>query len=113
MEGNEIHCSSSSIDQKDIIEFALVRIKALKSKIGETRAQCESLRDIQAKNQKKTTVCSECGKVIEQSQRITIQDNSGNPRSYYHRDCFKAIWISETWRFDYSSPGFLRRSRRS
>lgn len=112
-EVNEIHYNINSVEQKDKVEAALVRLKALRSKVAEIRAQCESLREMQAKNQKETIVCTECGKGIEQNQEITIKDNSGNPRSYYHKDCFKAIWISQTWRFDYSSPGFLKRSERS
>jgi hypothetical protein len=113
MEVNEIQHNFNSVEQKDKVEAALVRLKALRSRVAEIRAECESLKEMQAKNQKETIVCSECGKGIEQSQEITIRDNSGNPRSYYHKDCFKAIWISQTWRFDYSSPGFLKRSESS
>jgi len=112
-EVNEIDYSINSVEQKDKVEAALVRLKALRSKVAEIRAQCESLKEMQAKNQKETKVCNECGKGIEQNQEITIKDNSGNLRSYYHKDCFKAIWASQTWRFDYSSPGFLKRSESS
>lgn len=112
-EVDEIRYNFNSVEQKDRVEAALVKLKALRSEVAEIRAQCESLREMQAKNQKETIVCSECGKGIEQNQEITIKDDSGNPRSYYHKDCFKAIWISQTWRFDYSSPGFLKRSERS
>ena len=113
MEVNEIQYNFNSVEQKDKVEAALVRLKALRSKIAEIRADCESLREMQATNQIETVVCSECGKGIEQNQEITIVDNSGKPRSYYHKDCFKAIWISQTWRFDFSSPGFFRRYEKS
>ncbi len=113
MEVNKIQYNLNSVEQKDKVEAALVRLKVLRGKIAEIRTQCESLREMHAINQKETIVCSECGKGIEQNQEITIKDNSGNPRSYYHKDCFKAIWISQTWTLDYSSPGFLRRSERS
>ncbi len=106
----QIQCDFSSVAQKEKVEAALVRLKTLRSRVAELRAQCESLREMQAKNQQETLVCAECGKNIENGQEITVEDDSGNPRSYYHKDCFKAIWVSQTWRFDYSSPGFLRKS---
>jgi hypothetical protein len=110
METNQIQYDFDAVEQKQKVEAALVRLKVLRSKVAELRAQCESLRQMEAKNDQKANVCSECRKEIEQGAEVTIEDDSGNPRSYYHRDCFKAIWVSQTWKFDYSSPGFLRRS---
>jgi len=54
-------------------------------------------------------VCSECGKSIEQGQEVVLKGSFGKLESYYHKDCFKAIWLSQTWTFDYSEPGFLRK----
>jgi hypothetical protein len=112
-EANEIRHNIISVEQSDRVEAALARLKTLRSQVAEIRAQCESLREMQAKTQGETLVCAECGRGIEQNQEITIKDNSGNIMSHYHKDCFKAIWISQTWKFDYCSPEFLKRVEKS
>ena len=53
-------------------------------------------------------MCNECGKLIEDGQEVLLKDFYGKVKRHYHKDCFKAIWLSQTWKFDYSSPGFLR-----
>jgi len=107
MEAKEIPYEINLAENKDRAEAALIRLISLRNRVSEIRVQVESLRELQAENHEKTAVCSECGKEIEQQQEVTIKDSTGNPTSFYHRDCFKAIWSSQNWRFDYSSPGFL------
>ena len=107
MQVNDAHCRSSVGERKEKVEAALARLKSLKCQVSELRAQCEALKKRESEKQKSLT-CSECGKLIEQGQEVTLKDSFGEVKSQYHKDCFKAIWLSQTWTFDYSSPGFLR-----
>lgn len=95
-------------EKKERVEAALARLKSLKSNVTQIRLQVESLRRLQEESREPNAWCAECGKEIEHGQEVTVKDPSGNPSRFYHRDCFKALWVSKTWRFDYSSPGFLR-----
>jgi hypothetical protein len=113
MEVHEMWYNPKIVEQKEKVAAALIRLKELRSKTGEIRAKCESLREIQATNKVEIMVCSECHKGIQQNQEITVMDYSGNPVSHYHKDCVRAIWASENWKFDFSSPGFLRKSEKS
>jgi hypothetical protein len=70
--------------------------------------QCEALKKRQLEKQRDLT-CSECGKLIEPGQEVVLKGSFGKLESYYHKDCFKTIWLSQTWVFDYSQPGFLRK----
>ena len=107
MQVNDAHCRSSVYERKETVEATLARLKSLKCQVSELRAQCEALKKLKSEKQK-SLICSECGKLIEQGQEVTLRDSFGNVKSHYHKDCFKAIWLSQNWRFDYSSPGFLR-----
>ena len=107
MEINETPYEIILAENKDRAEATLARLKSLRNRVAEIRLQVESLRELQAENHEKTAVCFECGKEIEQGQEVTVKDQTGNPTNFYHRDCFKVIWSSQNWRFDYSSPGFL------
>lgn len=110
MEVNQTPYEISIAENKNRAEATLARLKSLRNRVAEIRVQVESLRKLQTENHKKTTVCFECGKEIEKDKEITIKDSAGNPTSYYHKDCFKAIWTAQNWRFDYSSPGFLSKT---
>ena len=109
---NEIHVDSGVVERKEKIEAALRRLKSLKSHAAELRLQCEDFRKQRLVEQSVTLVCSECGKQITHDQEVTLRDSFGKVKSYYHRNCFKAIWLSQIWRFDYTSPGFLRLSEK-
>jgi hypothetical protein len=109
MQVNDVRCRSSAGERKEKVEAALARLRSLKSQVSELRMQCEALKKQQSERQEGLT-CSECGKLIEQGQEITLKDSFGKVKSYYHKNCFKAIWRSQTWIFDYSQPGFLRMS---
>jgi DNA repair exonuclease SbcCD ATPase subunit len=98
------------VERKEKVEAALARLKSLKCQVSELRAQCEALKNQQSKKQEEAVVCSECGKPIGQGEEVTLRDSLGKVKRRYHRDCFKAIWLSQTWIFDYSCPGFLRMS---
>ena len=111
MQVNDAHCRSSVGERKEKVEDFLATLKSLKCQVSELRAQCEALKKLQSEKQKGLT-CNECGKLIEQGQEVTLRDSFGNVKSHYHKDCFKAIWLSQNWIFDYSSPGFLRMSER-
>jgi uncharacterized protein with PIN domain len=108
MEMTDIRTESDLAENRVRVEAALVRLKSIRSNIEQIRLQVELLRKMQTENVGTPSVCSECGKEIEHGQEVTVKDASGNPSHFYHRDCFKMLWASQTWKFDYSSPGFLR-----
>jgi len=107
MQVNDARCPSSVGERKEKVEAALARLKSLKLQVSELRAQCEALKKLESEKQE-GLMCNECGKLIEQGQEVTLKDSFGKVKGCYHKDCFKAIWLSQDWRFDYSSPGFLR-----
>jgi hypothetical protein len=111
MQVNDVRCRSSVEERKEKVEAALARLKSLKCQVSELRAHCEALKKLESERQKVLT-CNECGKLIEEGQEVTLKDSFGKVKGYYHKDCFKAIWLSQTWIFDYSSPGFLRMSEK-
>jgi hypothetical protein len=111
MEMNSIPPEIDFTEKKERVEAALARLKSLKSNVTQIRLQVESLRRLQEENRQQLASCFECGKEIKQGQEVTVKDQSGNPRRFYHRECFKALWISQSWSFDYSSPGFLKPSK--
>jgi hypothetical protein len=107
MQVNDVHCRINAAEQKEKVEVILARLQSLKSQVSELRVQCEALKKLQSEKPKDLT-CNECGKLIEQGQEVVLKGSFGKVKGYYHRDCFKAIWLSQTWIFDYSHPGFLR-----
>jgi hypothetical protein len=107
MQVNETSYHSSVDEYKEEVESALARAKSLKCRVSELIGQCEVLKKLQSETRKDLT-CSECGKLIEQGQEVALKGSFGKVKTCYHKDCFKAIWRSQTWIFDYSSPGFLR-----
>jgi hypothetical protein len=109
MQVNDARCPSSVCERKEKVEAALAMLKALKCQVSELRAQCEALKKLGSEKQEGLK-CIECGKLIEQGMEVTLKDSLGKVKGCYHRDCFKEIWRSQNWRFDYSSPGFLRMS---
>ena len=109
MQANDAHFRRSWVERKEKAEAALVKLQSLKNQIAELRMQCEALKKRQSERQKDLT-CSECRKLIEPGQEVVLKGSFGKLESYYHRDCFKAIWLSQNWTFDYSKPGFLRKS---
>ena len=106
MQVNDSHCRSSVDERKEKVEAALATLKSLKFRVSELRARCEELKLESEKPE--GLVCGECGGLIEQNEAVTLKDSFGNVKSCYHKACFKAIWVSQNWRFDYSSPGFFR-----
>jgi hypothetical protein len=95
-------------ERKEKVEAALIRLKSLKWRISELRAQCEAFK--LGPERQEGFACDECGKLIEQGEEVTLKDSLGQVKGCYHKDCFKEIWRSQNWRFDYSAPGFLRMS---
>ncbi len=109
MQVNDIRHRVSGVERKEKVEAVLARLQSLKSQVSELRVQCEALKKLQSEKQK-DLICNECSKLIEQGQEVVLKGSLGQVKRYYHRDCFKAIWLSQTWIFDYSHPGFLRMS---
>ena len=109
MQVNDAHCRSSVYERKEKVEATLAMLKSLKCQVSELRAQCEALKKLKSEKQK-SLICSECGKLIEQGQEVTLKNSFGEVKSQYHKACFKAIWLSQNWTFDFSAPGFLRMS---
>jgi hypothetical protein len=112
MQVNDIRRHSSVDERKEKVEAALARLKSLKCQVSALRAQCEALKKRQSEKHDEALVCSDCGKLIEQGQEVTLKDSFGEVKSHYHKDCFKRIWLSQNWIFDYSSPGFFRMSEK-
>ena len=113
MEIGEIHRDIDLPERRERFEAALIRLKSMKDRVAELRVQCESLRKFRAGKTAESVLCAECGREVPQGQEVIVKGPSGEPHSSYHRDCFKAIWASESWRVSYSRPGFLRLSRDS
>jgi hypothetical protein len=107
MQVNDVHCRINAAERKEKAEVVLARLQSLKSQVSELRVQCEALKKLQSE-EPKDLICNECGKLIEEGQEVVLKGSLGEVKGYYHRDCFKAIWLSQTWIFDYSQPGFLR-----
>ena len=112
MQANNIRYRNGGSERKEKAEAALDRLRSLKSQISELRLQCEALKKLQSEKQEGLK-CKECGKLIEQDQEVTLKDSSGKVKSYYHKNCFKEIWRSQNWIFDYCHPGFLRISEKN
>jgi hypothetical protein len=110
MQVDEVRYRSSLSSREEKVEAALARLKSLKCQVSELRAQCEALQKLQSEKREAALVCNECGKRIKQGEEVLLKDSSGKVKGRYHRDCFKAIWLSQNWVFDYSSPGFLKMS---
>ena len=108
MQVTDFSFCSSAVERKKKVEAALVKLQQLKSQVFVLRVQCEALKKGESERQK-GLICSECGKLIEQGQEVVFKRSSGKLESNYHKECFKAIWLSQTWIFDYSCPGFLRK----
>jgi len=107
MQINEPKHQTSAVECRERVEDALAKIQSLKCKVTELRMQCEALKKSKLEEQKDLT-CSECGRSIDQGQEVTLKDSHGEAKSYFHKNCFVTIWRSQTWIFDYHSPGFLR-----
>jgi hypothetical protein len=110
MQVDDVRCRSNVGERKEKVEAALARLESLRCQISELRAQCEALKELRLEKQGEALVCNECGKPIEEGEEVTFKDSFGKVKCRYHKDCFKAIWLSQTWVFDYSCPGFLRMS---
>jgi hypothetical protein len=95
MQANNVRCRSNANARKEKVEVTLARLRSLKSQVSELRAQCEALKNQQSEIRGLT--CSECGKLIEKGQEVTLRDSFGHVKSYYHKDCFKAIWRSDVY----------------
>ena len=113
MEVGEIDYDADLNEHREKFEAALCRLRSMKSRVADLRLQCESLRKLRVEKPTEGGVCSDCGGEIEQGQEVIVKDSLGNPVSCYHRDCFRALWVSEDWRLGYSPGGFLRMSKRS
>jgi hypothetical protein len=108
---NDSNFGSDIFESKKKIGTAIGRLKVLKSQVSELREQCEAMKKNQSEKAEmtfETFVCEECGKQISEDNEVTIKASSGKVISHYHKDCFKKMWRSEAWKFDYTSPGFLR-----
>lgn len=113
MQIKEIHNHDCLVEQKEKVDIAMARLQSLKCKVAELRLYCEELKKWQSESQTPVLVCNECGKHIKQGQEVILKDSLGKVKSYYHKDCFKGIWRSQIWIFDYSSSGFLRMAGKS
>ncbi|MEM2969169.1 MAG: hypothetical protein QXR63_04585 [Candidatus Bathyarchaeia archaeon] len=106
MQTIEVDNHISKNRRKEKVEAILVRLQFLKTRVSELRSKCETLK-LESSVQKKL-ICSECGKVIDAGQEVVLKNSFGRIMAYYHRECFREIWRSQMWVFDYSQPGFLR-----
>jgi hypothetical protein len=102
MQANDVRLSRSAAERKEKVDAALARLRSLKCHVFELRAYCEGLKELQSEK-REAFLCKDCGKLIDEGQEVTLKDSFGNVRGRYHRDCFKAIWLSQNWIFDSSS----------
>jgi hypothetical protein len=103
--------TSSAGERKEKVEEFLATLKSLKSCISELREHFEELRQLELERQEHL-MCSECGKLIEHGEEVTVKDSFGAVKGCYHKECFEELWRSQNWSFNYSSSGFLRMSGR-
>ena len=108
MQVNDVRRHTSVDEHKEKVEAALARLKSLKCRISTLRAQVEAFKERQSEIRHEALLCSDCGEMIEPGQEVTLKDSFGKVQRRYHKDCFKRIWLSQNWRFDFSSTGFLR-----
>jgi len=113
MQIKETHNHDYLVEHKEKIEIAMARLQSLKCKVAELRLHCEELKKWQPESQTPALVCNECGKHIKHGQEVILRDSLGEVKSCYHKYCFKGIWRSQIWIFDYLSPGFLRKVGKS
>lgn len=106
MQTIEVDNHISKTRRKEKVEAILVRLQFLKTRVSELRSKCETLK-LESSAQENLTCC-ECGKVIDSGQEVVLKNSFGRIMAYYHRECFREIWRSQMWVFDYSQPGFLR-----
>lgn len=92
MSVNDASCHSSVFERKEKVDAVLIRLKSLKWRISELRAQCEDFK--KGSENQEGFACNECGKLIEQGDEITLKNSLGDVTSRYHKECFKAIWFS-------------------
>jgi len=110
MQVDDGHCPSSVGERKEKIEEFLATLKSLKSCISELREHFEELRKLELERQE-GLMCSDCGKLIEQGEEVTVKDSFGKVTGCYHKECFEELWRSQNWSFNCSSSaGFLRLS---
>jgi ribosomal protein L24E len=107
MQKNYDKSSNKFCENKEQLDSALVRLISLKRRVFDLRVQCETLKKLKLEKQENLR-CGVCGKLINQGQGVALHDSFGNAMRFFHKDCFKAIWQSQNWRFDYSSPGFFK-----
>ena len=103
MQVNNVRRHLTVDERKEKVEDALATLRALKWRISELRAQCEVVKEKRKEGYNGALLCSDCGKLIEQGEEVTLKGSFGEVKSHYHKDCFKRIWLSQNWRFDYSS----------
>ena len=89
---NDVRYRSSVFEHKEKIEAALIRLKSLKWRISELRAQCEAFN--LGSEKQEGFACNECGKLIRHGEEVTLKDYSGDIKSRYHKECFKTILLS-------------------
>lgn len=109
MQVDDGRCPRDVGERKEKVEDFLATLKSLKSCISELREHFEELRQLELERQEHL-MCSECGKLIEQGEEVTVKDSFGVVKGCYHRECFGELWRSQNWSFNYSSSGFLRLS---
>ena len=79
-------------EAKERIEATLHKLQALKSRISELRAQCEELQKSRVEDQSSASLCNECGGAIEPGQEVEAK-NFGEKAHYYHKECFRKLWL--------------------
>ena len=94
MQVDEVHCRNSASEHEEKVEAALARLKVLKHRISVLRLQCEAFKKRQSEKRGAALVCSECGGRIERGEEVVLKGSSGAVKGRYHKDCFKAIWLS-------------------
>lgn len=74
------------------IGTTLLVLQNLKTKISELRIQCEDLKKLHSETKSNTLLCSHCASPVIKSQAIGVKDSFGKEKSFFHNECFRALW---------------------
>jgi len=89
---NQFDPQNTERKAKEQVNTALAKLQLLKGQVANLRFECEELRKLHSKKPKQTVACTECKRPINNGQEVIVKDSNGKERSYYHKECFRALW---------------------
>jgi hypothetical protein len=92
-EVNEQHGQHGKVNARKEMEITLQKLRTLRDRISELRAQCEELKRLGSRSTSSGLLCNQCGESIEPGQEILVKNSDGTERKQYHKECFKLLWV--------------------